>query len=115
MEFQRNIEKTQTKVKLNHRVGTEIIMSVQLSQKNECLKNEVRNSKDVIQTLLNGEKKEQWIAENKRNSEAENKFYEHLTPVPLNLTNCLENLEEPNIAEKHNDVTPRNSHTDRKY
>ena len=46
-----------------------------LEKVNECLKNEVRNQKEIIQTHLTDERKGQWIAVNKRDSKFENKFY----------------------------------------
>ena len=87
MEFQRNIEKTLTKAKLNNRDEAEILYEriVLLEKENECLKSEVRNQKEIIQTLLTDGRKERWITVNKRNLEAENKVYERQTQVPVNL------------------------------
>ena len=112
MEFQRNIEKTLTKSKLNDKGEAEILYEriVTLEKENECLKNEVRNQKEIIQTLLIDEIKERWKTVNKRNSEFRNKFCERQTPVPVNLQNRFQNLEEPSITEQHNDATPQNSH-----
>ena len=112
MEFQRNIEKTLIKSKLNDRDEAEILYEriVILEKENECLKNEVRNQKEIIQTLLTDERKERWKTVNKRNSEFRNKFYERQTSVPVNLQNRFQNLEEPNITEQHNDAIPQNSH-----
>ena len=83
MEFQRNIVKTLTKAKLNDRDEAEILYEriVILEKENECLKNEVRNQKQIIQTLLTDERKERWITVKKRNSEVENKVYERQTPA----------------------------------
>ena len=47
---------------------------------------------------------------NKRNLEVENKVYKRQTPVPVNLKNRFQNLEEPTITEQNNDATPQNSH-----
>ena len=44
--------------------------------------------------------------------EFENKFYERQTPLPVNLQNRFQNLEEPSVTEQHNDATPHNSHQD---
>ena len=63
----------------------------------------------MIQTLLTDERK-QWITVNKKTAEVEDKVYERQTPVPVNLKNRFQNLEEPSITEQHNDVTPQNSH-----
>ena len=110
MEFQRSIEKTLTKAKLNDRDEVEILHQriVILEKENECLKNEVRNQNKIIQTLLTDERKERWITVNKRSLEVENKVYEHLTLVPVNLKNRFQNLEQPSITEQHNDATPQN-------
>ena len=110
MEFQRSIEKTLTKAKLNDRDEVEILHQriVILEKENECLKNEVRNQNKIIQTLLTDERKERWITVNKRSLEVENKVYERLTLVPVNLKNRFQNLEQPSITEQHNDATPQN-------
>ena len=112
MEFQRKIEKTLTKAKLNDKDKKKILYEriVILEKENECLKNEVRNQKEIIQTLLTDERKERWITVNKRNSEVEDKIYKYQTPVPVNLKNRFQNLEEPSITEQNNDATPQNSH-----
>ena len=59
MEFQRNIEKTLTKTKLNDRDEAETLYErvVILEKENECLNNEVRNPMEIIQTLLTDERK----------------------------------------------------------
>ena len=69
MEFQRNIEKTLTKAKLNDRDKAETLYEwiVILEKENKCLKNEVRNQKEIIQTLLTDERKKRWITVNKKN------------------------------------------------
>lgn len=74
------------------------------------MKNEVKNRKEMIQTLLTDQRRKRWITKNKRNSEAENKIYERQTPAPVNLKNCFQNLEESSITEQHDDVIQRNSH-----
>ena len=68
MEFQRNIEKTLPKAKLNDQDEAEILYEriVILEKENKCLKNEVRNQKEIIQTLLTDERKERWITVNKK-------------------------------------------------
>ena len=50
MEFQRNIEKTRTKAKLNDRDEAETLYErvVILEKENECLNNEVRNPMEII-------------------------------------------------------------------
>ena len=58
-----------------------------------------QKSKEIIQTLLADERKERWITVNKRTSEVEDKVYERQTPVPVNLRNRFQNLEEPSITE----------------
>ena len=107
MEFQRNIVKTLTKAKLNDRDEAEILYEriVILEKENECLKNEARNQKQIIQTLLSDERKERWITVKKRNSEVENKVYERQTPAPVNLKNRFQKLEESSITDQHNDAT----------
>ena len=56
-EFRKKIEETLTKAKLNDRDKAEILYEriVILEKENECLKNEVRNQKEKIKTLLTGE------------------------------------------------------------
>ena len=78
IEFRRNIEKKLTKSKLNDRDEAEILYEriIILEKKNECLKNEVLNQKEIIQKLLTEERKKHWIRVNKRNLEFENKFDE---------------------------------------
>ena len=58
-EFRKKIEETLTKAKLNDRDKAEILYEriVILEKENECLKNEVRNQKEKIKTLLTGETK----------------------------------------------------------
>ena len=60
MEFQKKIEKTLTKATLNDKDKKEILYEriVILEEENECLKNKVRNQKEIIQTLLTDERKE---------------------------------------------------------
>ena len=84
--------------------------AVILEKEHECLKNEFRNQKKIMETLLTDERKEQWITANNKNSEFENKFYKLQTPVPLSLWNRFQNLEEPSITEQHSNATPHNSH-----
>ena len=59
MEFQSNIEKTLTKAKQNNRDEAEILYEsiVILEKENECLKSELRNQKEIMQTLITDEKK----------------------------------------------------------
>ena len=59
MEFQSNIEKTLTKAKQNNRDEPEILYEsiVILEKENECLKSELRNQKEIMQTLITDEKK----------------------------------------------------------
>ena len=59
MEFQSNIEKTLTKAKQNNRDEAEILYEsiVILEKENECLKSEIRNQKEIMQTLITDEKK----------------------------------------------------------
>ena len=68
MEFQRNIEETLTKSRLNDSDEAEILYewTVILEKENECLKNEAIKEKEIIQTLLTDERKEQWKTVNKR-------------------------------------------------
>ena len=58
-EFRKKIEETLTKAKLNDRDKAEILYEriVILEKENECLKNEVRNQKEKIKTLLTSETK----------------------------------------------------------
>ena len=58
-EFRKKIEQTLTKAKLNDKDKAEILYEriVILEKENECLKNEVRNQKEKIKTLLTGETK----------------------------------------------------------
>ena len=58
MEFQSNIEKTLTKAKQNNRDEAEILYEsiVILEKENECLKSELRNQKEIMQTLITDEK-----------------------------------------------------------
>ena len=90
-------------------IGMEHKLYMNAAEKeHECLKNEFRNQKKIMEILLTDEKKEQWITANKKKSEFENKFYKRQTPVPLSLRNRFQNLEEP--TEQHNNATPHNSH-----
>ena len=75
MKCKRNIKKTLTKGKSNDRDEAEILYEriAILEKENECLKNEITNQKEIIQTLLTDEGKERWIMVNKRNLEVENK------------------------------------------
>ena len=75
MKCKRNIKKTLTKAKLNDRDEAEILYEriAILEKENECLKNEITNQKEIIQTPLTDEGKERWIMVNKRNLEVENK------------------------------------------
>ena len=59
MEFQSNIEKTLTKAKQNNRDEAEILYEsiVILEKENECLKSELRNQKEIMQTLITDEEK----------------------------------------------------------
>ena len=59
IEFPKNIKKTLTKAKLNDRHEAEILYEriVVLEKENECLKNEVKNQKEIIKTLLTDEKR----------------------------------------------------------
>ena len=59
MEFQSNVEKTLTKAKQNNRDEAEILYEsiVILEKENECLKSELRNQKEIMQTLITDEKK----------------------------------------------------------
>ena len=68
MEFQRNIEETLIKSRLNDRDEAEILYEwiVILEKENECLKNEAIKEKEITQTLLTDERKEQWKTVNKR-------------------------------------------------
>ena len=60
LEFQRNIDKTLTKFNLNDGDEAEILYEwiVILEKEDEYLKNEVRNQKEIMQTLLTYERKE---------------------------------------------------------
>ena len=60
LEFQRNIDKTLTKFNLNDGDEAEILYEwiVILEKENEYLKNEIRNQKEKMQTLLTYERKE---------------------------------------------------------
>ena len=42
--------------------------------------------------------------------EFENKFGERQAPVPVNLQNRFQNLEEPSVTEQHKDATPPKSY-----
>ena len=50
--------------------------------------------------------------------EFENKFGERQAPVPVNLQNRFQNLEEPSVTEQHKDATPPkfiSKYTNRKH
>ena len=101
MEFQRNMEKTLKKAKLNYRDEAEILYEriVILGKEKKCLKTEVRHQKEIMQTLLTDERKERWVKVNKINLEVENKVYERETPISVSLKNRFQKLKEPSITK----------------
>lgn len=109
VEFQRNIQKTLEKNMLIERDQSDILYEniVRLEKENECLKNEIKNQKEIIKLILTDETKELWQTEKRKSVKNKNAINEKQTP--LNLQNRFENLEVRNITEQQqNHTTPPN-------
>ena len=68
VEFQRNVQKTLEKSMIIERDQSDILYEniVKLEKENECLKEEIKNQKEIIKLILNDETKERWITEKRR-------------------------------------------------
>ena len=104
-KFKNDIEKTITNAEIYKRDAEEILFEriTILETENKCLKNEIKNQKEIIQVLLSDGKNERWVKQNKRSSANQN---EVKMTTPVNLQNRFQTLEEP---ERNTEITPKNS------
>ena len=113
VEFQRNVQKTLEKNMIIERDQSDILYQniVKLEKENECLKEEIKNQKEIIKLILNDETKERWITEKRRSITNRNENSKKEPPRPVNLNNRFENLEEPNQTnQQQNQTTPQNAY-----
>ena len=113
VDFQRNIQKTLEKNMMTERDHQDILYEniVKLEKENECLKEEIKNQKEIIKLILTDQTKERWINVERKSNTNKNEHSEKQIPCPVNLNNRFENLEEPNVAKQQdNETTPKNAY-----